>query len=256
MKFIMGLKKWYSLHATLVSRIVLILMIIFDSYMALLIYKPQQIENLHKVVVSNYESITKKLPLPSLMPTKLAKQNPSPTPSPTPTTNTNNENVEASPRNTPTPTTSPSPSPSQIVSLTPTPTSTPTPTPTSTPTPTPSTMPSTLPTSTPTPTQNSTSAVYITGYIITDNQQIVAEQNPVKVINTSTNEVIASAETGNDGKSPTWQIPANTAITVTLYPKPGFNGCGEVWQLTTGSLGTMESKNLSIVGERTPCLIL
>lgn len=239
----MGLVGWFKLHSKAVNRYILLGLVIFDSYLLGLIYQPTEMAKIANDWQEQVEIVTGSLDNPAASPSKaLPKLTPSPTPSPVTTT------ID------PSPTIAPSSTPTSTASTTPTPTpvqsSIPTPTPSSTPAPTPT------PTVTPTPTPAVTSLVYITGYVYANNQQLIAEQYPVKVVNTQTNEVIATGETNNEGKSPTWNIPAGTSIRVTLYPKPGFQGCGDEWNLTIGTLGTMETHNLSIQGNRTPCITL
>lgn len=241
----MGLVDWFKLHSKAVNRYILLGLVIFDSYLLGLIYQPTEMAKIANDWREQLEIVADPLDSPSASPSKaLPKLSPSPTPSPVTTTTEPNPTIEPSSTPTSTTNTTPTPTPVQSSIPTPTPSSTPAPTPTITPTPT------------PTPTPATASQVYITGYVYANNQQLIAEQYPVKVVNTQTNEIIASGETNNEGKSPTWSIAANTSIRVTLYPKPGFQGCGDEWNLTIGTLGTMETHNLSIQGNRTPCITL
>lgn len=263
MKNIMGLYAWAKQYNKPINRVLLVALLIFDVYLGMAIYRPDELtralnsweKNITKVatrvtipnptpnimIADGDSPATPKLP--SVAPKNSATPVPSSSTTPTQTSNPTSSNTpanSANPSSTPTPT----PAPTTLATPTPTPTATPIPTPTPTPTPT------------ATPAQNLSSSVYITGWIYANNQQIKAEQNPVKVINSQNNETIATGETGNDGKSPTWQIPANTPITIILYPKSGMLGCGESWSFTTQGNGNLETHDLSIQSGRTPCITL
>ncbi len=231
---IMGFVQWIKTRNKVVNRLVLVGVIVFDSYLAMMIYSPINVRPLAQNLDERPAIAT-----PTAIPTVIPSATPAPSPSlATPTA---------------TPNTSPTPNPS---SSSPAPTMTPSTTVVASPTPTPIPSPVTSSTPVPSTTTSSASSVYIKGYVYANNQQLVAEQYPVKVINTETSEVIASGETNHEGKSPTWSIPAGTSIRVTLYPKKGMLGCGDEWSLTIGGLGTTETHDLSIQADRTPCIVL
>ena len=230
----MGFVQWLNTRTKAVNRLVLLGMIIFDSYLAVVIYSPTDVRPLAQNLDERPAIAT-----PTAVPTVIPSATPTPSPSPaTPTA---------------TPSTSPTPNPS---SSSPAPTMSPSSTSHVSPSPSPTPSPVTSSTPVPSPTTSSASNVYIRGYVYANNQQLVAEQYPVKVVNTKTGEVLASGETNHEGKSPTWSIPAGTNIRVTLYPKQGWLGCGDEWSLTTGDLGTMETHDLSIQADRSPCIVL
>lgn len=261
MNFIIGLRNYWVKNSQILRRIFLLLLIIIDVLLFTLINDPISISALTKTFFQNQRELVSD----TFQKLKIDENSLSPSASPEgkyelSNIETNNESEkengednsgleEVASSATPSPTANNSDD--QVSSPTPTPIPSATPTPT--PTPTPSNTPTPLPSSTP---EQVTSPVYITGYVYANNQQLIAEQYPVKVINQQSGETMFSGETGNDGKSPTWLVPANTAISVYLYPKQGFGGCGDVWSFTTGNLGTMESQNLSIQADRDPCITL
>lgn len=253
----MGLFRWLKGKGKTINRVIVLGLIVFDSYLAFLIYEPASLVKTIEAWTKpkNSEAVLAPSPDTKQVESAEGQVDPSPkpsstwlTPSPSPTqTNETNNTLGESAGEQASPVSTTSPTASSTPSSTPSPSPIPSPSLAASPTPTPSPSPVNTPT---------TSSVYIQAYVYANNQQLVAEQYPVKVVNNQTGETISTGETDHSGKSPTWQINANTNISVYLYPKPGTNGCGDVWTVTIGSLGTLETHNLSIQGERNPCITL
>lgn len=256
MKNIMGLVDFYTKYAKQISQIILLFLFICDAYLIGLVYGPESFITTAKAWEKKIAMMTSKVAIPNILPHTSNTPSPSITSEPS-TSAIPSQTPQPSPSSTPNPSSPSSPvpsatsTPSNSPTPTPTATTTPTPAPTSTPTPTPT------PTATPTPTPVAspvTSSVYIHAHFYENGQEYDAQQYPVKVINSQTNETLYTAEIGQDGNSPTWQVQANTPISIYLYPKSGTTACGDVWSLTIGTLGTMETHNLSVQAGRNPCI--
>ena len=122
-----------------------------------------------------------------------------------------------------------------------------TPTPTPVVTPVPSPVPEVSP---------SVNTVYIRAVRIKQERPIPVENAKVVVIKTETQEQWASGFTSSDGYTPTWEMPANTNVTIYLYPPSNTKGCGDSKSFSTGAPGTSHFSLMQIKeGEaEIPCI--
>ena len=73
-------------------------------------------------------------------------------------------------------------------------------------------------------------------------------QAKVVVRDSATDQILGQGLTDANGKSPQWQIAANTAIDVYAYPPTSYltEYCGSVWSVNTGPYGTAQNQNLRL----------